>query len=291
MDILQLRYFYEVSCSLHVTNSAQKLHIAQPSLTQTIHRLERELGVKLFKMQGRNIALTEFGEYLKSEVAPIIAAIDRIPVQLAEMSDQNKNLIRINVLAASGVVIKALVDFRAQNKNAKIQIIQNREAQSADINVFTESETSSASKNSSTYAFEEKIMLAVPDSKQFENVSKIKLSDMSDFDFISLSKTKNLRQMCDRFCMMAGFTPNIVFESDSPHVVRDMIGMNLGVGFWPQYSWGEYNDKHLRLVPISEPQCNRNIMISCDMNAHRGNDRIVLELFDFLKNYFENLKK
>lgn len=291
MDILQLRYFYEVACSLHVTHSARRLHIAQPSLTQTIHRLERELGVKLFKMQGRNIALTEYGEYLKSEAAPIIEAVDRIPRQLAEMSEQNKNIIKLNVLAASAVTIRALVDFKKQNRDAKIQIIQNREARSSDITITTEYDSSAPKRDRNTYVFEEEILLAVPDSDEFSNVGSISLADVKDRDFISLANSKTLRPMCDRFCLLAGFTPNIVFESDSPFVVRDMIGLSLGVGFWPQYSWGEFSDKHIKLIPINEPDCRREIVIKCDINAHHGNDKIVLELFDFLKNHFERLKK
>ncbi|WP_418831353.1 LysR family transcriptional regulator, partial [Paraeggerthella sp.] len=49
MELQQLRYFHEVARSEHITNSAKKLHVAQPALTQTIHRLEQELGVKLLE--------------------------------------------------------------------------------------------------------------------------------------------------------------------------------------------------------------------------------------------------
>ena len=42
-----MKYFLEVAASQHVTRSAEKLHIAQPALTQAIHRLEKELNVKL----------------------------------------------------------------------------------------------------------------------------------------------------------------------------------------------------------------------------------------------------
>ena len=45
MEITQLKYFLEVAKTQHMTQSAQKLHIAQPALTQSIHRLEKELGV------------------------------------------------------------------------------------------------------------------------------------------------------------------------------------------------------------------------------------------------------
>ena len=45
MELLQLEYFYAVAKTQHVTHTAEQLHIAQPALTQSIHRLEKELGV------------------------------------------------------------------------------------------------------------------------------------------------------------------------------------------------------------------------------------------------------
>ena len=47
MELMQLKYFCEVAESQHMTRSAEKLHIAQPALSQAIHRLEGELGVSL----------------------------------------------------------------------------------------------------------------------------------------------------------------------------------------------------------------------------------------------------
>ena len=67
MEILQLKYFYALAQTQHVTRTAEQLHIAQPALTRTVHRLENELGVKLVQPRGRNIELTEYGKYLQKK--------------------------------------------------------------------------------------------------------------------------------------------------------------------------------------------------------------------------------
>ncbi len=50
--IEHLKYFYALAQNQHVTQTAEALHIAQPALTQTIHRLESELGANCFNVAG-----------------------------------------------------------------------------------------------------------------------------------------------------------------------------------------------------------------------------------------------
>ena len=68
MDLTKLRYFHEVAKEQHVTRASEKIAIAQPALTQAIKALERELDVPLLEKQGRNIVLTEYGQYLKNRL-------------------------------------------------------------------------------------------------------------------------------------------------------------------------------------------------------------------------------
>ena len=79
MELTQLKYFYAVAENLHVTKTAEQLHIAQPALTQSVRRLEHELGHPLFAAKGRNIVLTEYGKYLKEQLAPILERLDTLP--------------------------------------------------------------------------------------------------------------------------------------------------------------------------------------------------------------------
>lgn len=89
MELLQLRYFHEVAQTQHMTNSAKRLGVAQPALTQAIRRLEGELDAKLFERAGRNIRLTPCGEALEAKVAPLLARSTRFPWPLRRRRAKN----------------------------------------------------------------------------------------------------------------------------------------------------------------------------------------------------------
>ena len=289
MELLQLRYFYAVAINQHISNTAKQLHIAQPSLTQTIHRLENELGVKLFKSSGRNIVLTEYGIYLMNKIKPVIETINEIPVELAEMAHLNKNIINVNVMAASTIIIDALIKYQEENKDVKFQINQSTKSDMADITVFTQ--PFYQKQNEYTYVFSEEIYLAVPEKSVYSGMESVALEMMRDKSFISLAGSKPLRQICDRFCMHSGFSPKIIFESDSPTAVRNMIGANLGIGFWPQFSWGNINENTVALIPISSPVCRRDIIMTRGNDESKSNYNEVCRFFNYLIQYFESLKE
>lgn len=57
MELLQLQYFITLAECQHMTRAANSLMVSQPSLSNTLSRIEKELDVKLFDRQGRNIVL------------------------------------------------------------------------------------------------------------------------------------------------------------------------------------------------------------------------------------------
>lgn len=262
MELLQLHYFYEVARNLHVTRTAEQLHVAQPALTQGIHRLEKELGVKLFRKNGRNIALTEYGTYLKEIITPVLQILEQIPEHIQEMASIRKQTLHINVLAASAMVTNALIQYQQKHDDINFQVTQNSEYKDADITISTIEQFIMPKKSLDKFMiFTEDIFLAVPSNEKFSCLNEISLCDLKDEKFISLTASKAFRKICDKFCIHSGFTPKIIFESDSPNAVQNLIAAGLGVGFWPHYTWGKSETNEVLLLPIKEPICRRDIVI------------------------------
>ncbi len=281
MELLQLRYFLEAARTEHITRSAKNLNIAQPSLSQSIKRLEDELKVKLFTAKGRNIVLTESGKFLKEKIEPVIAQLDSIKEQILTVSDPENTVIHLHVQAASLIVSEAIIEYKKFHPKTNFQFLFNTESALCDFSIYSQIE-SEAPENA--FIFREKIFLAVPNTKQYENLSSAKLCDFSDSEFISLSSTKQFRAICDKLCIMAGFHPRLSFESDGSTTVRNMIAANMGVGFWPEISWGSVNDTKVKLLEISNPICQRNLII--EQHKNRIDNNIADDFFKFLCNYF-----
>lgn len=285
MELLQLHYFYEVARNLHVTRTAEQLNVAQPALTQGIHRLEKELGVKLFRKSGRNIVLTEYGSYLKERITPVLQTLEQIPEHIQEMANVRKNTLHINVLAASAMVTKALIQYQQEHGDIHFQVMQNSEYKDADITISTIDQFTMPKKSLDKFMiFTEDIFLAVPCNEKFRCLNEISLCALKDENFISLTASKAFRKICDGFCMQSGFTPKTIFESDSPGAVQNLISAGLGVGFWPHYTWGKNEMSEVLMLPIKEPICRRDIVIRLTANEEAVQTE-AQKFFNFIGEY------
>lgn len=286
MEFTQLRYFLAVAESQKVTATAQKLNIAQPALTQSIHRLEKELGVPLFVQRGRNIVITEYGKYLQAQLLPVMETLEGLPERLRAMAHLENETIHINVLAASTAITDAIIRYKQAHPTVNFQLLQNEKEEMYDICVSTKLFFQNDAAPS-VCSFHEEIFLAVPRNSRFGRLKFINLEDVAEEGFISLAGSKQFRAICDRFCKQAGFAPKIIFESDNPTSVRNLIAANLGIGFWPEYTWGKLESNDVVLLPIANPVCRRDIVIT--KRENKADNKNVNDFYEFLRHSMAEL--
>jgi DNA-binding transcriptional LysR family regulator len=264
MEIQQLTYFLTVAQLEHMTKAANILHIAQPALSQCIKRLEKELNVSLFTRTGRNIQLNDNGRHLQTLLKPIMAALKNIPQEFSKRA-LSEIPIKLNISAATALMTEILIQYKIEHPETSFALMQDATDKECDISISTV--ISLEGQQESDVVLDEEIFIAVPINSVFAKRTSLRLDELSKLPFISFSGSKPLRQVCDQLCNSVGIIPNIVFESDSPQVVRSLIEAGMGVGFWPAFSWGKFSSNKAILIPIGSPICRRQLILSINKDA------------------------
>ena len=95
MELRHLRYFAAVAETRHFGRAAERLHLAQPALSQSVRQLEAELGAPLFARTTRQVQLTPAGEFLQREAARVLAAVEDSARGVRRIAEGRQGLVRI----------------------------------------------------------------------------------------------------------------------------------------------------------------------------------------------------
>lgn len=279
MELQQLQYFLVAAQYQHITKAANSLHIAQPALSQSIKRLEQELDVKLFERKKGGIELSAAGRILVDEVKPIMKSLDALPRKLKDAERKQNQTIHLNVLAASILVTNCIIAYKAKHPDINFQFVQSQSSIDYDLCITATLPRKNPVTNQ--MMLEESFFLAVPATSKYASYDEIDLAEVAEEGFIMMADTRPIRSISDQFCLEAGFSPNIVFESMNFESVRSLISAGMGVGFWPEYSWEDAeHSTNMVLLPIKSPECKRDIIIA--YNEQFSANPIVKDFYEFL---------
>ena len=120
MNLYHLRYFATLAHLEHYTKAAEILSITQPSLSHAIASLEKELGVKLFEKEGRNVVLTKCGQAFLIDVEQALDMIDSSvnKLQMTGRGEGRIDIVELRTLSSTVVpgFVKGFLDSMPDKK-------------------------------------------------------------------------------------------------------------------------------------------------------------------------------
>jgi DNA-binding transcriptional LysR family regulator len=265
MNFLQLKYFQAVAEYEHMTKAAQALNVSQPALSNTISRLEKQIGVPLFERQGRQIKLSAYGKTYLHRVNQAFYQLEKGQREVEEMAGPDKGLISFATTFPS-VLPFLLKEFLEIYPDAKF--IQNQAFSEKDI--IKQLEKQEINICISTFPIihgdiewlplvEEEIFLSVPPEHPLAERESIQLLEVANEPFISISQDYYFRELTDNFCREAGFKPNIVYEIAEASIIQNLVELNLGVTFTPLFYADKFNKLRSVQLKIEKPVCKRTV--------------------------------
>ena len=128
MEFRYLRSFLAIAEELHFGRAAQRLHLAQPSLSQQLQRLEREVGVELVRRSSHEVRLTPAGVAFREEARKLLGQVDRAIAAAHAVASGRAGTLNIgfNFPAGQDVLPAALAALNTEYPRVQTQLWERR---------------------------------------------------------------------------------------------------------------------------------------------------------------------
>lgn len=262
MQIQQLKYFVEVTKTLNITEAAKNLYISQPSLSQQIKNLEKELGVPLLIRQSKSVRLTEAGEQFGIHAKRILGGVDQLSELMQRHSLLQEGTLRIGMLWVGGYLnlFKVLTDYQQQypgmhydlkvdGSNILKEMILNHSLHGAFI-IDAENQLKNQQDLYYHKIAEDAYAAVLSANHPLAQKKYISIEDLQGEDIVMPHKASAFRQELDLLFHQAGFAPHIVCETSQPDIVMQLASHNFGIGFSTLTIANKLKSADVAIVPL-----------------------------------------
>ncbi|ARK32346.1 LysR family transcriptional regulator [Halalkalibacter krulwichiae] len=248
MDLRQLRYFITVVNLKHFSKAAEALHISQPSLSNAIKKLEKEVGFQLLERNTRSFSITESGQAFYTKAQELMKKYDNMAKELHEIKQVGRGTISIGFIESSKFwLLGRIKTFKEKypdicldlketlgHENV-IQAIENYDVHLTITNQPIESDEISVSE-----LYVEEFVLVVHKDHRLAKQPKVSLSDMINEEFIISTKGFQTRENILEAFAKEELKPSIMFEYERFETACSLIEQDLGISILPE-SYTRYN--------------------------------------------------
>jgi len=267
MQIHQLRYFSAIARTGNFTRAAQHEHIAQPSLSQQIRKLEDELGTRLFDRLGRSVRLTQMGEAFLPRAEAILRQVGAAKLEIQEMAgtEQGKLVIGAIPTIAPYFLPSCLASFARKFPRVQVSVVEEitsellNRIQEGTIDLALLALPVAATNCLLHELFRERLYVVVPQNHRLASLSRITLNQIESDPFLLLKEGHCFRENTLSACGRARVQPNVVFESGQFTTILAMVAAGSGVSVVPEMAIEQR--RGCRFLPLADDSAYRRIGI------------------------------
>ena len=241
MELHQLRYFCAVASTGSFTRAAESAHVAQPSLSQQIRKLEDELGVKLIDRLGRETRLTTAGKRFLPRAQAILKQVVDAKREVEETCGALKGDVTLGVIPtiAPYFLPSRLARFSVSHTDVRVRVIEEMtptliellHAGSIDLALLA---LPVGGREFTAHEIGREPLFAVlPEAHPLAPARSVSLADIDCEQFLLLKEGHCFRDTVISACKRARVGCNVVFESGQFATILALVAAGVGVSVVP----------------------------------------------------------
>ncbi len=259
MELRHLRTIAAVAEHRSLTKAAAQLYLTQSAVSQQIRRLERELGVEVFRRTSRSVELTAEGRVILGYAKRVLAEVDGMHNELEDISGLLSGELRIGGVYPTGPydLFGMLADFRAAHPGVAIHMVESTQddvlaalrADELDCAFAALDPDTLGDEFAATLLWKEEIVVALPSGHPLCKQKRITLEQLAAEDLIAYRDNSALRRRLERTMTERQLEPRNAFICTEMAAVRGLASKGLGVAVLPR-SVAEQPGPSIELRPI-----------------------------------------
>ena len=242
MEMHQLRYFVKVAELKNFTRAAESCNVSQPSLSQQISKLERDLGYPLFERLGRKIVLTDTGEILYEHASQILAHVEEAEVQIHDAAEMGKGKVSIGAIPtiAPFLLPKILNQFTSDFPEAILDVHELvteesiRKCLESEIDIILLALPFDESGLRFEYLFEEELHVVIAKNHPLAKKKKLTVKEIQTEQFVLLNEAHCLSDNVLSFCNQRSFLPTVNCRGSQLQTIQELVSIGKGISLIPE---------------------------------------------------------
>ena len=273
VDLELYRVFYTVAKHKHMTKASEELHISQPAISQSIKKLEDELGGTLFLRSNKGMELTEEGKMFFEYVKGALELINNAENEFTSFKDLSKGEVKIGCSATLTklVLMDALKDFHKEYPNININItngltsnlINDLKLGKLDFVIFNESNIKETNLNLEKIKELKQGFIYNP---EFYDDNINTFEELNNVPLILQKEESNSRKLLDYIAFQNNVKLVPKMEVVSQELITEFTNIGLGIGF-AIIDLAKKNFKNLKELNINKKIPNINIYLATNKSV------------------------
>jgi len=291
MELQQLRYFIAVADSGKFTAAARDLHVAQPSISKQLRKLEDELGAALLERRRTGVVLTDAGAILLPWAKRMLADLDGARSEVAGLATLEGGRLSVGATPSLSTVLlpRVLAAFHAEHPGITLSVVEAGSRDLVDRLAAGDLDLALVilpvpreELFETAPLIREELVLAVAKDHPLARRKTVKVADLRGVPLVMFREGYDLRSATITACEQAGFHPTFAVEGAEMDGVLRMAAAGVGVAVVPRM----VVERGGPLVPVrlAQPTLSRSVGVAFRRDRHhsRAADAFVTRLRAFI---------